>query len=167
MVMRSTNHIILIRNHSYDLLTWSQHEIYKLHPDIKLSSISTSMLSLLCYDYIRVSHLSRLHYFYISVFSSLQHVSLAYCGPQAGAWRFTRKITSRSTPIQILVVVAWEKLSWSLLIKATNGGHGEWWAGWLARYNISPTLKDINISFNHLPYYSISRDNSKVVTDKR
>ena len=42
MVTRPTNHMILIRDHSHDLVTWSLHVIYKLHPDIKASLIPTS-----------------------------------------------------------------------------------------------------------------------------
>ena len=55
----------------------------------------------------------------------------------------------------------------SLLMKATGGSHGEWWAGWLAGRSISPILEDVNISFNHLPYYPMGRDDGRVVTDKR
>ena len=34
----------------------------------------------------------------------------------------------------------------------------------LVKCSISPTLKDVNISFNHPLYYSISRGDSKVVS---
>ena len=42
MVTRPTNHMISTRDHSYDLVTWPRHVTYKLHPDIKSSSILTS-----------------------------------------------------------------------------------------------------------------------------
>ena len=54
-----------------------------------------------------------------------------------------------------------------LLMKATGGSHGEGWAGRLAGRSISPTFEDVNISFNHPPYYSMSRDDGKAVTNKR
>ena len=140
---------------------------YKLHSDIKSWLIPTSALSLPYYDYILVSHLSHLHYFYILVFSSLQHAFLVNYGPQAGAWRSTKKIISRSTPIQILVVVAWEEYFRPLLMKAIGGSHSKWWAIRLVERSISPTLENVNISFNHLPYYSMSRGDGRVVTNKR
>ena len=55
----------------------------------------------------------------------------------------------------------------SLLIKATGGSHGEWWAVWLAGRSLSPTLKDVNVSFNHPPYYLMSRGEGRVITNKR
>ena len=58
MVTKPTNYMISICNHSYNLLTWSWH---KLHLDIKSSLIPISVSSFLCYDYIQVSYLSRLH----------------------------------------------------------------------------------------------------------
>ena len=76
-------------------------------------------------------------------------------------------LTSRSTLIQDPVMVVWEGLPRSLLIKATGGSHSEWWVGRLAGRNIRPTFEDVNISFNHLPYYSMSRGDSRVVTNKR
>ena len=42
MVTRLTNHMISTRDHSYNLVTWSRHVTYELHPDIKASSIPTS-----------------------------------------------------------------------------------------------------------------------------
>ena len=109
---------------------------------------------------------------------ALQHVSLTSPDFSGGSVRGVTliainkshwKITSRSTPIQILVVVAWERvtliaineshwkpvvvawegLPWLLLIKATNGSHGEWWVGWLAGRSINPTHEDVNMNFNH------------------
>ena len=58
-------HIISIRDHSHDLLIWSWHITYKLHPNIKLSLIPTSASSLPCYDYIRVPHLSYNYYIFL------------------------------------------------------------------------------------------------------
>ena len=141
LVTRPTDHMILTRYHSHDLLTWSQHATYL---DIKSLSIITSASLFLCHNYIWVSHLSRLHYFYIFVSSLLQYAFSAYCGPWAGAWRSTQilvvvawegvtsiainkshwKITSRSTPIQIPVMVAWEGVT-SIAI---NESH--WWELW-------------------------------------
>ena len=76
-------------------------------------------------------------------------------------------LTFRSTPIQDPVVVAWEGSPRLLLIKATGGSHGEWWAGRLAGRSISPSLEDVNISFNHPPYYPMGRGDGRVVTNKR
>ena len=75
--------------------------------------------------------------------------------------------TSRSIPIQDPVVVVWEGSPWLLLIKATGRSHSKWWAVRLAGHSLSPTLEDVNISFNHPSYYSMSRDDGRVVTDKR
>ena len=125
-------------DYSYDLLPWSQHVTYL---DIKSSSIPISVSSFLYHDYIWVSHLSRLYYFYILISSLLQHAFSAYCGPSVGASRSTQilvivawekitpiaineshwKITSRLTPIQILVVMAWEGVT----LIAINESH--WW----------------------------------------
>ena len=74
-------------------------------------------------------------------------------------WRPTRKTTPSSTPGSNLVVVAWE--GFTLIV--INENHWKepqvkWWAGWLAGRSISPTLQDVNISFNHESlYYLISR----------
>ena len=87
--------------------------------------------------------------------------------PRSLLIKATGGLTSRSTPIQDPVVVVWEGSPRSLLIKATGGSHGEWWAGRLARRSISPTLEDVNISFNHPPYYPMGRGDGRVVTDKR
>ena len=48
--------------------------------------------------------------------------------------------------------------------KATDRSHSEWWAERLASRNISPTFKDVNISSNHLLYYSMSKNDNGVVT---
>ena len=70
-------------------------------------------------------------------------------------------LTSRSTPIKDPVVVMWEGSPRLLLIKATGRSHDEWWAVWLARRSLSLTFKDVNISFNHSPYYSMGRGKSR------
>ena len=69
--------------------------------------------------------------------------------PRSLLMKATEGLTSRSTPIQDPVVVVWEGSPWLLLIKATGGSHGEWWAVRLAGHSLSPTLEDVNISFNH------------------
>ena len=122
-------------------LTWPTHMISTCNlsghlVNIKSSSIPTSASLFLYHDYIRVIHLWPLRYIYILVSSSLQHASSAYCGPWADArwsprkttsrfqwwWHEKRfssiainksywEITSRSTPILIPVVVAWEGVS--------------------------------------------------------
>ena len=155
-------HVSIHMIYSYDLLTWSWHITYKLHLDIKLLSIPTFVLSLPCHNYILVSHWSCLHYFYILVSSSLQHASSVYYRPQIDARRYARKITSRSTPIQILVVVAWEEYPRSLLMKTTGESYSKCWVGRLARRSISATLEDVNISFNYPPYYSMSKSDSRI-----
>ena len=86
--------------------------------------------------------------------------------PRSLLMKATGGLTSRSMPIQDPVVVVWERSSWSLLIKATGGSHGEWWAVRLAGRSLSPNLEDVNISFNYPPYYSMSRGEGRVVTDK-
>ena len=126
------------------------------------------------------------HYFHVMTTSwsppLSQHASSAYHGLWVGAQKSTKKTTSkfhwwwreREIPrsllmkatrrlllgqrlIQILVVVAWEEYPRLLLMKATDGSHSEWWAERLAGRSISPTFEDVNISFNHPPYYSMSR----------
>ena len=64
-------HMILKRDHSHDLLTWSRHVTYELHPDIKSSLIPSSASSLPCHDYIRVPHSSYDYY----IFSASQHAT--------------------------------------------------------------------------------------------
>ena len=132
MVIKPIDHMILIHDHSHDLLTWSQYVTYS---DIKSSSIPISVSSFLSHEHICVSYLLRLHHIYILISSSLQHASSTYSGSRTGVQRSTRKttsrfqwwwrkngfssiamneshwkITSRSTPIQIPVVVAWERV---------------------------------------------------------
>ena len=171
IVTRPTNYMILTCDHSYDLFSWSWHITY---PDIKSSLIPISTASFLCHDYIRIFHLSRLHYFYFLVFLSLQHAFFAYCWPWVNAQMSTRKITFRfqlwwreKRLPQLLFMKAsrrlfpdqrlfrfqwWWRKRWLpqlLLMKATGGRHSEWRAKWLAGRSISPTLEDVNISFNH------------------
>ena len=64
-------------------------------------------------------------------------------------------------------MIAWEEYSGPLLMKATGGSQGEWWAGRLAECNISSTFEDVNINFNYALYYSMSRSDGRVVIDKR
>ena len=60
-------------------------------------------------------------------------------------------------------MVAWEKYPQLLQRKTSAGSHNEWWAEWLAGRSISSTLKNVNINFNYLPYYLMSRDDYKIV----
>ena len=90
MVTRPTNHMISTRDHSHDLVTWSQYVTYKLHSDIKASSISTSAspfvqtLSHHRFQYPR-HHSPVMTTSWSS--SLLKYVFSAYRGPQAGARR--------------------------------------------------------------------------------
>ena len=118
--------------------------------NIKSSLIPTSASSFLCHDYNRVVHLLRLHYVHILVSSSLQHASSTYCGRWAGTWWSSRKttsrfqwwwrerrfssiaineshweITSRSTPIPIPVLVAWEGVP-SIAINESHWWEPQW-----------------------------------------
>ena len=101
----------------------------------------------------------------------LRPVLLHHCStrlqPIVSLKQLLKGLISRSTPIQNPVLVAWEGSSQLLLIKVTGRSYGEWWAGRLAGRSISLTLKDINIGFNHLPYYSIGRGDGRIVTDKQ
>ena len=98
IVTRSTNHMISTHNHSYDLITWSRHVTYKLHPDIKASSILTSASPFI----IKSSSISNVRVMTTSwSHSSPKHASSSYRGPRAGA---------RSSYFQIPVVVAWEEV---------------------------------------------------------
>ena len=69
MVTRLTNYLILICDHSHDLLIWSWHVTFKLHSNIKSLLIPPSVSSLPCHDYIWVPHFSYNYY----IFLSLQH----------------------------------------------------------------------------------------------
>ena len=62
------------------------------------------------------------------------------------------------------MVITWEEYPWSLEMKATGGSHSEWWVLQLAGRSISPTLEDVNIGFNYLPYYLMSRGDGRVVS---
>ena len=165
MVMRPNNHITLVRDHSYNLLTWSQHVTYKLHPDIKfiidstIRDIKSSLIlwsasSFPCHDYILISFITA-----TCVFSKFKKLAWALSSMFGG---LQGKLLSGQRFIQIPVVVAWEEYPWSLLMKATDGSQSEWWAERLAGRSISPTLEDVNINFNHPPYYLMN----KVVTVK-
>ena len=99
MVTRPTNHKILTRDQSHDLLTWPRYMTYKLHSDIKLLLIPTSASSLPCHDYIQVPHLSYDYY----IFSRVIHqLSVLF---EQGAQ--TKKTTPRWTPGSNPVVVLW------------------------------------------------------------
>ena len=66
MVTRSTNHMISIRDHSHNLVTWSRHVTYKLHSNIKALLIPISVSLFLCYDYIRVCFIIEARVFILS-----------------------------------------------------------------------------------------------------
>ena len=127
---------------------------YKLYLDIKSLSIPISASPFSCHNYVLVSFIIAACIFSLSWALSkyLEVYQEDYF-----------KINACSN----LVVVAWEDFTQSLFIKATGASHGEWWVGRLAGRSISLTLEDVNISFNHLLYYSMSRGDGKVVTDKR
>ena len=95
MVRRPINHMISIRDHSYDLLTWSRHVTYKLHSNIKSSLIPASASWL----HPSLSSVIRLLYLLI-ITARVVHRLRTWCGPRAGVlWRPIRKTTSRSTPV--------------------------------------------------------------------
>ena len=176
IVARSTNHMILTRDHSHDLVTWSWHVTYKLHPDIKALSIPISVSPFSCYNHGLVSFIIEARVFILlwtsSRCSKFLLPNLSGGGVRRGSLqslliKATGGLTSRSTSIQDPVVVVWEESPRLLLIKATDGSHNEWWVVRLARRSLSPTLEDVNISFNHPLYYSMSRGEGKVVIDKR
>ena len=48
-------------------------------------------------------------------------------------------------------------------MKVIDGSYSEWRVGRLAWYSGNLTLKNVNISFNHLSYYLINRGDSRVV----
>ena len=166
MVTRSTNYMILTNDHSHDLIIWPQYVTYKLHPDIKALSIPISASPFPCYDYVLVFFIIEARIF-ILLWTSIRFLEFLLPDPSGGSVRggfpqllliiATGGLTSRLMPIQDLVVVVWEGSSRLLLIKATGGSHGEWWAVWLAGHSLSPTFEDVNISFNHPPFYSMSR----------
>ena len=125
---------------------------YKLHPDIKIiidSNIRNIKLLLIlssaspfaCHDYVLISFIIIAH-----ILSKSKNL----------AWALSRvlgdlqkRLPSGQRPIQILVVVAWEKYPQLLWMKATDGSYSEWWAEWLARRSINLTLEDVNINFTH------------------
>ena len=180
MITRPTNYMISTRDHSYDLLTWSQHMTY---PDIKsISNHHWYQHPRHHFYVITISGLLICHVYATSTSWSLHHCSIRFSpivdlgqvlggllgrqlpdSSSGGVRRgFSRlllmKATGRLLPNQRLSQFQWwwheRGFSWSLLMKATGGNHGEWWAGRLARRSINPTLKDVNISFNHPPYYT-------------
>ena len=161
MVTRPTNHITLTRDHSHDLDTWptnfiltSRYHWFQLphhHSSKHQAIIDSNIRVTIPISWLRLS---------------LFHHQNTCLQPIVDLEQVLGGLISRSTPIQDPVVVMWEESPRSLLIKATGGSHGKWWAGRLAGRSISPTLEDVNVSFNHLPYYSMSRGDCRVVTNK-
>ena len=175
IVTRPTNYIILTRDPSNDLVTWSRQVTYELHPDIKTSSILIFASLFPCYDYVWLFFIIKAHVFSLlwTLSRCLEVLLLDPSGsgvigsfPRSLLMKATGGLTSRLTPIQDPVVVLWEGSPQLLLIKATGRSHGEWWAVRLAGRSLSLTLEDVNISFNHSSYYSMSRGKGKVVIDK-
>ena len=178
------------------LLTWSSHMILTcdlqtsswyqsiidsnfratICPNIKSLSIPISTSLFLCHDYVLVSFIIEARIFSL-LWTSSRCSEVLLPDPSGGGVRggfpqsllmkATRGLTSRSTPIQDPVVVVWERSSRLLLIKAPGGSHGEWAVIRLAGRSLSPTLEDVNISFNHPPYYLMSGGDGGIVTDKR
>ena len=151
-----TTHIIYSNNLNiwlmYFILRSSRHR--HQHPR-HYSHVMTISWSVICY--ICTTSSSWSPYYYNTCFQSI-------VGLEQGAWRSIRKIISRSTPIRIWVVVAWEEYPWPLLMKATGGSYSEWWVRRLARCSTNPTLEDVNIRFKHLLYNLISRVDGRVVS---
>ena len=101
MVTRPTNHITSARDHSHNLLTWFQHVIYELYPDIKSSLIPTSALPFILtsshhqfqyshHDYILVSFITAER-----VFNKSKNLAWALSKVLGG---LQRKTTFRLTP---------------------------------------------------------------------
>ena len=113
-------------------------------------------ITILAYDYVLVSFITATH-----VFSKSRNLTWAWNKVLRG---LSGRLPSVQRPIQIQVVVALEKYLRSLLIKATDRSHSEWWAKRLARLSISTTLEDVNISFNHPPNYLIGKIDGRVIS---
>ena len=123
---------------------------------IKSLSILSSASLFPSHDYILVFFIIPVH-----VFKQIYH------GSQVGCSKIYKKDYYKINAYPDLVVVTWEEYPWLLLMKTTGRSHSKWWAVYLARYNINSTLKNVNNSFNHPPYYSMSRGDGRVVTDKQ
>ena len=170
MITRSTNHMISTPYHLHDLVTWSQHVTYELHPDIKASSIPTSASPFILTSshhrfptsasWLRpglIHHQStRLH-----PIVDLEQVLGVLTSRSQWWWRerrFSLIDINESHWMSYFQINAYPGFSsgsvkgafpQSRLIKTTGGSHGEWWAVRLAGRSLNPTLKDVNISFNN------------------
>ena len=153
IVTRSTNHMISTRYYSYDLVTWSRHVTYELHPDIKVSSIPTSaslfILTLSHHQFLTSAswlrpglihhHSTRFH-----PIVDLEQVLGVLTSRSQWWWRerrFSLIVINESHWRPYFQINAYPGSSGdsvrggfpqSLLIKATGGSHGEWWAVRLA-----------------------------------
>ena len=159
MVMRLINHIILVQARSSDLGIGSMNPFL----DIKSSRHICVIISFTLWPHPNLS--STLLYLLIIVVCVFHRVE----GPSISLEQDvqTKKITSRSIPNLDLVVVAWEEFSQSPKGRTTGASYSKWWARRLASHSISMTLQNVNISFNHdLPYYSMRKDDGRVVTKK-
>ena len=167
MVTRPINHMTLARDQSHDLLIWSQHMTYESsHYWFQHPRHHSSWYQVIIDFNIRVT----IHVMTTSWSPSIP-TARVFNKSKDLVWASSRvleglqgRLLSGQCPIQIPVVVAWEKYSQSLLMKATDGSHSEWWAEWLAGCSISLILEDVNVSFNYLPYYSMSRGDGRVVS---
>ena len=145
-----------------DLQTLSWHQVIidsnirvTICPDIKSSSIPSSASRFSYHTYLFVSFIIP-----VRVFKQVYHELWAECLEVYKEDYFQIKAYS------YLEVVVWEEYPRLLLMKATSGSHDKWWIRRLAGRSISPTLEDVNISFNYPLYHSISRGDGKVVTNK-
>ena len=191
MVTRPINYMISARDHSHDPDTWPTNFILtSRHHQFQLPYHHLFRHQVIIDSNIRVTipmswlHLSLLHHWRtrLSPIVDLGQVLGGLPGrllpdSSGGSMRggfpqsLLMKATERLLPNQRLSQFQcwWRERGFprSLLMKTTGGSHGEWWAGRLAGRSISPTLEDVNIIFNHPPYYPMGRGDGRVVTDKR
>ena len=146
-----------------DLQTSAWHQVFidsnirvTIYLDIKLSSITIYASSFLCHDYVLVSFI-----ILVCIFKQVYYRSWA------GYLEVYKKDYLQINACPDAVVVTWREYPQLLLIKVICRSYSEWWVEWLARDSISLTVKNINISFNPLPYYLMSRADGKIVTNKR
>ena len=140
----STNFILILKHHRNQL---PRHHLSRHQVIINFNIRVTISMSWLC--------------------PSLLHHQSTYLQPIVDLEHMLKDLTSRSTLIQDPVVVMWEGSPRSLLIKATGGSHNEWWAERLAGRSVNATFKDVNVSFNHPPYYSMNRGDGRIITNKQ
>ena len=191
IVTRPTNHMTLARDHSHDPNTWPTNFILTLrYHQFQLPRHHSSRHQVIIDSNIRVTipmlslHPSFFHHWstclppIVDLGQVLDGLSGRLFPDSSGggvrggfSWSLLMKATGRLLLDKRLSQFQWwwreRRFPRLLLMKATGGNHGEWWAGRLAGRSISSTLEDVNISFNYLPYYSMGRGDGRVVTDKR